>query len=95
MLLLPDVRDDADCRSRRGCPRFAFFGFLTALLVGCVLACGDFVEGAPIRFHPNLGAMRRHGARDVPGDAHDHLGACVQLGEFRDQRVAVMWQLAR
>jgi hypothetical protein len=26
----------------------------------------------------------------VPGDAHDHLVARARLGEFRDQRVAVI-----
>jgi hypothetical protein len=25
------------------------FEFLLALLVGCTLACGDFVQGAPLR----------------------------------------------
>jgi hypothetical protein len=28
------------------------FGFLLPLLVGRALACGDLVEGAPLRFNP-------------------------------------------
>src|ERR1019366_5458699 len=33
---------------------------------------------------------REHGARDVTGDAHDHLVAGARLSEFRYQRVAVV-----
>jgi hypothetical protein len=29
------------------------FGLLVALLVGCALPYGDFVEGAALRFHPH------------------------------------------
>src|ERR1035441_7522807 len=43
-----------------------------ARFVGRVLACGDLVKGAPLRFHPDVGVAREHGARDVPEDAHDH-----------------------
>jgi hypothetical protein len=41
------------------------FDLLFALLVGSTLACGDFVEGAPLRFHPHMGVTGKHGARDV------------------------------
>ena len=34
------------------------FEFLLALLVGCPLACRDFVRGAPFRFHPHVGVAR-------------------------------------
>src|SRR6266550_3190567 len=34
------------------------FKFLLALLVGCALAGGDFVEGAPLRLHPHVGVAR-------------------------------------
>jgi hypothetical protein len=37
------------------------------------LPCGDLVECAPLRLHPDVGIAREHGARDVPGDAHDHV----------------------
>src|ERR1035441_1914335 len=53
-----------------------------------ILAGGDLIEGAPLRFHPHVGVSREHGARNVPGDAHDHLVARARLREFRDQRVA-------
>jgi hypothetical protein len=66
------------------------FDFSLALLVGRALARGDFVEGAPFRFHPHVGVPREHGARDVPWDAHDHLVAGARFGRFRDQRVAVI-----
>jgi hypothetical protein len=26
----------------------------------------------PLRFHPDVGVSREHGARDVPSDAHNH-----------------------
>jgi CHC2 zinc finger len=58
--------------------------FLPAPLVGRALACGDLVEGAPLRFHPHVGVLREHGARDVPRDAHDHLVASVWLRKLRD-----------
>jgi len=48
---------------------------LLALFVGGALAGGDFVEGAPLSLHPHVGVAREHRARDVPGDAHDHLVA--------------------
>ncbi len=51
------------------------FGFLAALLVGSALACDDFLEGTPLRFHANVGVAREHGPRDATGDAHDHLTA--------------------
>jgi len=35
------------------------FYFLLALLVGCALPRGDFVEGAPFRFHPHMGVARK------------------------------------
>ena len=66
------------------------FGFLSALTVRRALARGDFVEGAPLGFHPRVGVAREHGARDVASNAHDHLVACARLGEFRHQRVAVV-----
>jgi len=37
------------------------FDFLLALLVGCALPCGDFVQGAPLRSHPHMGVAREHG----------------------------------
>jgi hypothetical protein len=67
MILLLDVRDHGDWRSRRGCTRFAFFGFRPALLVGRTLAHGDLVEGAPLGFHPHVGVPLKYGAGDVPG----------------------------
>ena len=36
--------------------------FRLALLVRCALARGNLVEGAPFRFHPNVGVAREHGA---------------------------------
>ena len=36
--------------------------FLLALLVGCALPCGDLVEDPPLRFHPDVGVSREHGA---------------------------------
>jgi len=66
------------------------FGFRLALLVGCALARGDLVEGAPLSLYPYVGVAREHGAGDVPGDAHDHLIAGARLREFRDQGVAVV-----
>jgi hypothetical protein len=33
---------------------------------GRALAGGDLIEGAPLRFHPDVGISRKHGARDVP-----------------------------
>jgi hypothetical protein len=63
--------------------------FRLALLVGCALARRDFVEGAALCLHPHVGIPGEHGARDVPGDAHDYLVAGTRLGELRDQRVAI------
>ena len=80
MLLLLDVRDHADWRSRHGYTRFAFFGFLTALRVGGSLARGDFVEGAPLRLHPHMGVARAQDARDMPGDTHDDLETGAWMG---------------
>jgi len=65
-------------------------GFFLALLVGGALARGNLVQGTPFRFHPHVGVTREHGARDVPGDAHDHLVARARLGGLRDQRVPVI-----
>ena len=53
--------------------------FLPPLHVGRTLACSNFVEGAPLRFHSHVGVTREHGARDVPGDAHDHLVTGIEL----------------
>ena len=64
-------------------------GFDLALLVGRALACSDLVESAPLRLHPHMGVPREHSARDVPGDAHNHLVACilaVQLGQIEPAR---------
>src|ERR1017187_2971558 len=91
MLLLLDVRDHADWRSRRGYKCFAFFGFLTALLVGRTLAHCNLVEGAPLRFHPHMGIARKHGARDVASDAHDHPLSAVTRRASRPVG-AVSWQ---
>jgi hypothetical protein len=54
------------------------------------LANSDFIEGAPLRFHPHVGVARKHGAGDVPGDAHDHLVARARFRQFRNQRVTVI-----
>jgi hypothetical protein len=51
----------------------AFLGFHPALLLRRPLACGDLVQGAPLRLHPDVGIAGKHGARDAPSDAHDHL----------------------
>src|ERR1035441_3311291 len=70
-------------RRRTSIPILApLFGFLFPLLVGRALACGDLVEGAPLRFHPHVGVAREHGARDVPSDAHDHLVARARRREI-------------
>jgi hypothetical protein len=37
-----------------------------------------------------VGVAGEHGARHVPGDAHDHLVAGARLGEFRDERMPVI-----
>jgi hypothetical protein len=37
-----------------------------------------------------VGVAREHGARDVPGGAHDHFVPRARLGELRDQRVAII-----
>jgi hypothetical protein len=66
-----------------------------ALLVSRALACGDLIQSAPFRFHPHVGVAREHGARSVPGDAHDRLVASAGLGKFREQRVAVVVLAAR
>ena len=55
--------------------------FPLALLVGIALPLGDFIERAPLRFHPHVGVAREHGARDVAGDAHNRFFACPGLGE--------------
>jgi hypothetical protein len=49
--------------------------FLPALLVGRPLPNCDLVEGAPLGFHPDMGVAGKHGARNVPSDAHDHFAA--------------------
>ena len=49
--------------------------FLLALFVGRALACGDFVESAPLCFHPHVRVARKHSAGNVPGDAHNHFVA--------------------
>ena len=41
------------------------FGFRLALLVGRVLACGDLVEGAPLRLHPDVGEWCESMARET------------------------------
>ena len=74
-------------RNRRGL--LLPIGVALALLVGRILSRGDLVEGAPLRFHPHVGVAREHGARDVSGDAHDHLVTRARLRELRDQRVVV------
>jgi len=53
----------------RSCRSASFFRFF----VGLALARGDPVEGAPLRLHPHVGVTGEPGARDGPGDAHDHL----------------------
>src|SRR5437879_6357603 len=82
---LLDQRRLGDHRSLR-----AQFSVALALLFGRALARGDLVERAPLRLHPQLGVAREHGARDVPGDTHDHLVASARLREFRDQCVAIV-----
>src|ERR1017187_3995686 len=42
------------------------FRVILPLLVGRILAGGNLVEGAPLRFHPHVGITREHGARDGP-----------------------------
>src|ERR1017187_5138353 len=66
------------------------FGFHLPLLIGCVLPRGDLVEGAPLRFHPHVGVARKHGARNMPRGAHDHLvtGSETDRGLHRE-RVAL------
>ena len=71
------------------------FSFLLALLVGCALAGGNLVEGAPLRLHPDMGVAREHDARDVPGDAHDHLVARARLGQFGDEVWRLSWWASR
>ena len=58
------------------CCRSASF---LAPLVGCALAHGNLIEGASLRFHPHMRVAREHGARDVAGDAHDHLVPAPEL----------------
>jgi hypothetical protein len=70
-------------------------GFFLAIIIGRALPYGDFVEREPFRFHPDVGVPRKHGAGDVPGDAHDYLVACTRLSQLRDQRVAVVMPPAR
>src|ERR1035437_1054126 len=69
-------------------------GSRSTLRVGRILARGDLVEGAPFRFHPYVGIAGKHGARDVPGDAHDHLVASSRIVEFRCQGAALGLQPA-
>ena len=38
---------------------------------------------------PDVGVAGEHGARDVPGDTHDHLVARARFREFGDQGVPV------
>jgi hypothetical protein len=64
------------------------FEFQLALLVGCALPWGDFVQGAPLRLHPHVRVPGEHRARDLPGYAHDHLVAGARLRSFRDQGMA-------
>jgi hypothetical protein len=69
---------------------FPLLGFLFALLLGRAPTYRDLVEAAPFRFHPDVGITGKHRARDVAGDAHDHLVTGARLSEFRDQRVPVV-----
>ena len=39
----------------------------------------DGFQGLALRFHPNVGVPREHNARDVLGDAHDHLVARARV----------------
>jgi hypothetical protein len=64
--------------------------FLEVLLIGRALPNCNLVQCPPLRLHPNVGVARPHGPRDVPGNAHDHLVAKAELGEFRHQRVAII-----
>src|SRR5260370_29657512 len=57
----------------------ALIGVCFALLVGRALAGGDFIEGAPFSFHAHMRVAREHGARNVPGDAHDDFIARARL----------------
>ena len=61
-----------------------------ALLVCRALPRGDLIEGAPLGLHTDVRVPGEHCARDVAGDAHDHLITGARLGELRDQRVAVI-----
>src|ERR1035441_9503115 len=65
-------------RRVRGDLLSALLRFFFSLLVGRALACGSFVEGAPLRRHPHAGVAGERSARDVPGDPHDHLVACAR-----------------
>jgi len=58
-----------------------------ALFVRRAVARGDLGPGraaSPLSCH--VGVPREHGARDVPGDAHDHLVTAARLGELRYPR---------
>src|ERR1035437_1035067 len=66
------------------------FGFFLAFTVGGALACGDLVQSPPLCFHPDVGVAGKHCARDVPGNAHDHLVARARLRKLRDQRVPIV-----
>jgi hypothetical protein len=66
------------------------FSVILALLVGRALPGSNFVECTPLRFHPHVGVTRKHGARDVPGDAHDHFVAGPRFCQFGDQRMPVI-----
>ena len=50
----------------------------------------DVFQRLPLGLGPGVAVAREHGARDVPGDAHDHLGAGARLCELRDQGVTVI-----
>ena len=44
--------------------------FPLTILVGRALACGNLIEGAPLRVRPHAGVAGEHGARDVPSDTY-------------------------
>ncbi len=60
-----------------------------ALFIGRALPRSNLIQGAPLRFHPHVRVPREHGARDVAGDAHDHLVARARFGKLRYQGVPV------
>jgi hypothetical protein len=65
-----DYRTTTDGETAVTCCRSAFSLRFSS---GCALASGNFVEGAPLGFHSNVGVAREHGPRDVPGDVHGGL----------------------